>query len=140
MRRRWLTVSILLLALTGRAPGQDEPGLGTTTLPARALWRAGSTRLRHASRILCLAYEPHGKYLAAGGGNDPVRLWDPRTGREVRHFNDPWVQALAFTPSGTRLATAALNKSVHVWDVESGTGFKLEGHKAAAKALALPSE
>jgi WD40 repeat protein len=142
MARRWLTLGFLLLAGSTADAAQDEgPVPGNDTLPTRAVRRLGTTRLRHGSRILCLAYDPQGKFLAAGGGPDPVRLWNPATGQEVRHFPDPWVQALAFSPRGNRLATVGALKTVRVWDIDTGKEFaRLDGHKAAVKALALPGE
>jgi WD40 repeat protein len=137
MRGKWQIW--VLLAGCGLA-AQTPPAPGDA-LPARCVYRFGTTRLRHGSRILCLAYAPDGKSLAAGGGSDPVRLWDPHTGQELLRLNDPWVQALAFNTRGTRLATAGALKTVRLWDVATGKEFaKLDGHKAAVKALALSSD
>jgi WD40 repeat protein len=124
---------VLILALctvVGRA--DDE------SLPARSFQRIGTSKLRHGSQILCLAYTQDGKFLAAGGGNDPLRLWDPKTGALIKELNETWVQAIAFTASGETMVYASLQKNIRLWNftrqVETG---KLEGHKAPIKAIAV---
>src|SRR5947209_15108060 len=59
-------------------PGFDKVG---DPLPAGAIQRLGTARFRHGSRIQCLAYSPDGKTLAAGGGDDVIRMWDAQSGK-----------------------------------------------------------
>jgi WD40 repeat protein len=133
---RIMTLSIAIaIALTARAWAQ--PGAGDH-LPARSFQRLGTTKLRHGSRILSLAFSPDGQMLAAGGGNDPVRLWNPKSGELLREINEPWVHSLAFTPSGETLVFAGYQKSVRLWSFKLNKEIgRLEGHKAAIKALAI---
>jgi WD40 repeat protein len=107
-------------------------------LPSGAIKRLGTARLRHGSRVMALAYSPNGRILAAGGGDDPVRLWDTDTGKEIRTLKDTWVSALAFTPRGSVIATAGAFKTIRLWEVANGKeASKLEGHAAAIKAMVL---
>jgi WD40 repeat protein len=107
-------------------------------LPLGAVKRFGTARFRHGSRIMALAFSPNGRNLAAGGGGDPVRLWDADTGKEIRTLKDTWVQAMAFTPRGSVLATAGAFKTIRLWEVANGKeGMKLDGHGAAIKAMVL---
>lgn len=142
--RSWLPgVSGTLLALTllvvdlptshGQAPAAPEPA------PAGALKRFGTTQLRHGSRILSLAFSPNGKKLAAGGGNDPIRIWDTDTGTQVIALKDTWVQALAFAPPrGATLVSAGAFKKIRAWEVVSGKEDKvLEGHTTPIRALVV---
>src|SRR5437867_3892924 len=55
-------------------------------LPAGAVARLGTTRLRHASHVINLAYSPDGKVLATAGDDDLARLWDANTGKEIRRL------------------------------------------------------
>jgi WD40 repeat protein len=108
----------------------------------RILQRLGTNRLRHGSRILALAYSPNGQDLAAGGGSDPVRIWDASTGQQKFTCNDTWVNAIAYSPRGSLIITAGAFKTIRMWsaanDKDAGKeSGKLEGHAAPIKALAL---
>jgi WD40 repeat protein len=117
------------------APG--EPVL-SADLPRGAIKRLTSARLRHGSRILCLAYAPHGRLLAAGGGDDPVRLWNTDTGLPVAALHETWVHALAFSPGGAVLITGGVTRDIRLWDAATGDSLaRLKGHAAAVKSLAV---
>src|SRR5947208_3114258 len=92
-----------LLAFFVIALYADAQPAGVDALPPRAFQRIGTAKLRHGDRILCLAYSPDGNVLAAGGGNDPLRLWNPKTGELVQVINEPWVHAMTYTASGDTL-------------------------------------
>jgi RNA polymerase sigma factor (sigma-70 family) len=92
-------------------------------LPAGALARVGSVRLRQGSQVYCLAFSPDGRFLASGSFHGDLCLWDRATGKLVRRFVDPFevqggVSALAFSPDGQILAS---NKGkARLWEVGSG--------------------
>src|SRR5580693_2215596 len=137
-----LTIRIRMFVVCALLSGADlvaaqAPG---EPLPPRSFQRLGASKLRHGSRILCLAYSPDAQVLAAGGGNDPVRLWDPKTGALIRAIHEPWVNALTFTATGETLLFAGAHKTVRLWSIKQNKELgKLEGHKAAIKAVAVSS-
>jgi WD40 repeat protein len=110
-------------------------------LPPGAIGRMGTQRFRHGSRILALAFSVDGQTLAAGGGDDALRLWDVTTGKERGRINEPWVNALVFSPRGKVLITGNGFKKIRVWDWRTGEELRMfKGHKGAIKALALDDE
>lgn len=132
-----LAGTALVLALFSPGPAQEKPA-DADALPAGASKRFGTTRLRHGSRVLCLAFAPNGKRLAAGGGNDPVRIWDTETGQEILHLKETWVQALAFAPPrGAVLVSAGAFKKIRAWEVVSGKEDKTLEPQTPVKALVI---
>jgi WD40 repeat protein len=130
LKRIFTLLVAVLLVSAAAASAQD--------LPARSFQRFGTTKLRHGSRILCLAYANDGQILAAGGGNDPVRLWNPKTGEMVRELNEPWVHAMSFSPSGETLLFGGYQRVIKLWNfrLNKETG-RLDGHKATVKAIVV---
>jgi WD40 repeat protein len=95
--------------------------------------------------VEALAYDPTGRllavggidFLATGGSDGRVALWDVIDRRAVLHFAGG-TTALVFSPDGTRLAGATLLRVVNVWDVATGeTVVKLTGHVDTVTCVAF---
>jgi RNA polymerase sigma factor (sigma-70 family) len=108
-------------------------------LPPGVVLRLGSTRLRGESSV-AVAFSPDGNWLASGGFDRRIRLWEARTGKEVRTFVGPkrGVWAVAFSANGKLLAGAGLDKAVYLWDPATGKEVgRLEGFAEDVHALAF---
>jgi WD40 repeat protein len=65
-------------------PGPPKPDRHGDPLPAGAVARYGTTRLRHGVDISGIGFTPDGKRLCTVSGSaDSVKLWDPVSGKEV---------------------------------------------------------
>src|SRR5215467_7776763 len=66
--------------------------------------------LTNSGVVLCLDTSPKGHFLASGGKDGVVNLWDYKTGKIVDRFeghSDP-VWALAFDQTGQTVASASV--------------------------------
>ena len=86
----------------------------------------------HRDKLQAVAFSPDGKQLLTGSIDHAARLWDIKTGREIRcfHGHTKSITAVAFSPDGQQLITGSKDDTVRVWNPRTGqqTGlFKWEG-------------
>jgi RNA polymerase sigma factor (sigma-70 family) len=91
-------------------------------LPAGALARLGTTRLRHSGFVHAVAVSPDGKTLASGSEDKLIKLWNPMTGEELGRFagHTGVVESVCFTPDGKTLVSGGTDGMVRVWDLAAG--------------------
>jgi WD40 repeat protein len=77
-------------------------------------------------KALSVAVSPDARYAATGSfdrneGMGDVRLWNLRSGREIRKFlgHVHYAWSVAFSPDGSRLLSGG-NQTMHLWNVETG--------------------
>ena len=99
----------------------------------------------HNGVVMTLCYSPDGKWLASGGGDYYVKLWEiPKFHRKKLHQkysllgHEMSVTALAFSHNNAILASGSKDKKVSLWDVEKGELItKLSGHTAHIESISF---
>jgi hypothetical protein len=90
-----------------------------------------------------VSFSPDDNYLATGSWDTTVKIWDARTGAELRTLrgHQDVVNAVAFSPDGTRLASAGGDQIVKIWDVTAGEeALTLRGHTGYVWSLAFSAD
>lgn len=74
-----------------------------------------------------VAFSPDGQWLASGGWDNKIKLWEVATGQEVRTLagHTDAVRAVAFSPDGRWLASGSLlDGTVKLWEVATGSNVR----------------
>jgi WD40 repeat protein len=128
-------------AAEARGPGKNpagKPGTGLTQLI--------HSLSGHKDRVKSVAYSPNGRWIATASWDGTARLWDARTGKEVRRLDVPptrdhdpaYLSQVLFSPDSELVVTAqqsAPNEpGVIVW--KRGTGERVRDFPGLCAALA----
>src|SRR5579871_2473565 len=94
------------------------------------LYQAGSP-------LNAVAWSPNGKYLAAGGYEQIVNVWDSATGKiDYTYRGGAPIDALAWSPNSQRVASADGDGLVVAWDALTGNNPYEYSEPSAVNALA----
>ncbi|MFB7508439.1 nSTAND1 domain-containing NTPase [Streptomyces broussonetiae] len=94
----------------------------------------------HSQAVYAVAFSPDGRTLAAGGGDNTIRLWSLADPAHPVPLGKPltghtgWVYWLQFSPDGHTLASASRDRTARLWDVRDSRhpralGRPLTGHR-----------
>jgi len=131
----------LTLAIAGGDSGSmDAPG-------EVVLWDLKAEEVRSviqshqtARYVKCVAFSPNGKWLASGGNDTHVMLWEAATGKLHRKMegHTGLVHQIAFSPDGETLASASFDNTVKLWNVPTGDETAtLRGHQEEVRGVAF---
>jgi WD40 repeat protein len=92
----------------------------------------------HAGRVLAVAFRPGGLFVATGGGDGTVRVWDVGTGEQriqLEGHTGP-VRSIAYSPDGRVIASAGDDWTIGIWDADTGEQrAQLTGHTGLVRSV-----
>lgn len=123
------------------AASMSSPFKYFATQPGLAVWDLKTRRplLETNLSVRRVALSPDGTWLAAGGEDRDVLLWNLRTGekRTLQAADSPW--SIAFSPDGNHLAAAGFSLGARLWSLKtiSDTSTAIHGHRFAVWGVAF---
>ena len=94
-------------------------------------------------QVLCLAFSQDGTFLAAGGSDGKVLIYNMKTKEPARTIDahKGAVNCLAFDPDGRWLASGGKDKTVNLWDLGDGhLRGSYKEHKDPVLSIAVNSD
>jgi len=91
-----------------------------------------------SSFIYSVAVSPNGAFIASGGGNGNVKVWDFVTGAHLQSFHTKHgaVLSVTFSPRGTHIASGSDSEIVQLWDLATGACLRdLRGHTKSVRSV-----
>lgn len=89
--------------------------------------------LGHTAFVTSVALSPDGKLALTGSADATARLWNVKTGQELRRFSEHTniIEGVAFSPDGKVALTGSHDKTARLWDVQTGQEVRrFSGHTA----------
>jgi WD40 repeat protein/serine/threonine protein kinase len=96
--------------------------------------------VRYGCLLWSLAVSPNGRWLAVGGMDGIIHLWDVKTWTEARPFqaHESHVKALAFSPDSSRLASGSWGEgSVKIWSIPASKQIMSLPHGEGIASIAF---
>lgn len=86
----------------------------------------------HEKTVSSVAFSPDGTLILTASYDRTLRLWDSRTGRQVRQIRDTHpVTCCAFSPDGSEILGGGWSFNLGIWDTKTGEQrARLEGHES----------
>lgn len=178
---RLVSALILLLSMVcaplssmAQSTGQEKRGIGVTSAPAQTPQSVKPAspndkpelilQTGHTKSANTVAFSPDNRWLASGGRDNVIKLWDLATGDVLRtlYGHSSNVNALAVSPDGKLLASGsgdindkrnlgaftqggvvggAEDTTVRIWSVQTGRQLQvLRGHELPVGAIAFSND
>lgn len=112
------------------------------TKPPAQTWKKVAELVGHDRRqeVRTVAFSPDGRFIASGGEDMKVILWDVKSGKKlsVTKAHKDEVVSIAFSPDGKRLVTGGWDNVVNVIDVPTGRILmRLKAHQDRVDGVAI---
>ena len=103
------------------------------------IFRLASVLAAHKSDVWSVEFSPDGRFLASGGVDSTVKIWDKETGFILLNLKQPsGVTDLSFSPDGKYIAVASYDEKVRLWKFPEGIMLKeFTGHKGTVWSVSF---
>jgi len=88
-------------------------------------------QIGHTNDITSVCFSPDGQFALSGSDDQTLKLWDIKSGREIRSFegHSDIVTSVCFSPDGLYALSGSFDKTLKLWDIKSGREIRsFEGH------------
>lgn len=118
LRRNFLLLFLPCASVAFGGP-MPPPAAEQDSVPQSALLRLGTTRFRPGAQQNMVAFSPDGRYLASGGHDYRLRVWEVPSGKQLKSFSVQYYQVntLRFSPDSKMLAAGTADGLIRVWSV-----------------------
>ncbi len=89
-------------------------------------------QLGHTGSVTSACFDPEGRTVLTSSSDHTARLWDAKTGSELRRLEGHWgpVNSASFDPEGRTVLTASNDRTARLWDAKTGTELRrFQGHR-----------
>jgi WD40 repeat protein len=96
----------------------------------------------HQNAVYSVAFSPNGALIATGSFDQSVKLWDAKSGKEVRAFSGAaghqnLVLNVAFSPNGESLTSCGSDNTARIWDVPTSAPVREFVNPSSLRAMAV---
>lgn len=91
----------------------------------------------HTGDVEAVVYAPNGKFIASGGWDNTIRIWNTGDGSLSHTFkaHDAAVRCLAYSRDGKFIISGSSDNSVKIWDSTWNAKYSLYGHQNTVKTV-----
>src|SRR5436190_15300676 len=96
----------------------------------------------HTDAVYAVAYSPDGKFLVTASFDNTLKLWDARTGKEIKTYggasgHTKQVISVGFSQDGSMIASGSTDNTLKTWDVPINAPIRSFKANDAVQAVAL---
>jgi WD40 repeat protein len=93
----------------------------------------------HQGSVRSMSFSPDGKILASSSDDGTIKLWNTKTGKEIRTLlgHERSVRSISFSPNGKTLASIS-DTMIKLWNTETGKEIQtLPGHESFVQSISF---